>query len=88
MGDLVPCKIIEPDRRGKKNRSTHPKAGAIEQVLVIGDLWELLRHLTAGRQEHAIGHFPVANGESGHPQTEPNAYIIFALCTAVTRFLP
>lgn len=67
---------------------TDPKTGTIEQVLIVRNLWELLRDLTTGRQEHAIRHFPAARGETGHPSNEPNTNMMFALCTAVTRFLP
>ena len=74
----------------RKTADTDPKAGAIEQVLIVSDLWELLRDLTAGGQEHAVRHFPVAHGKTGRmlAKNKPNAYMMFALCTAVTRFLP
>jgi hypothetical protein len=57
-------RTIQFDRSVKNNVDTDPKAGAIEQVLIITDLWELLRDLTAGGQEHAIRHFPTAHGET------------------------
>ena len=49
----------------KKILSTDPKAGAIEQVLVITNLRELLCNLTAGGQEHAVRHFPEIHSEMG-----------------------
>ena len=87
LGDLPLRRMIKFDH-SKKITGTDPKAGAIEQVLIVRDLWELLRDLAAGGQEHSVGHFPVAHHESGHLLTKPNTYIMFALCTAVTRFLP
>jgi hypothetical protein len=87
LSDLSLRRILIRSLR-EKAADTDPKTGAIEQVLVIADLWELLRDLAAGGQEHAIGHFPMAHSETGHLPNEPNTYMMFALCTAVTRFLP
>ena len=88
LSDLQFCKNNSVRSLGENNIDTDPKAGAIEQVLIVSYLRELLRDLTASGQEHPIGHFPVTHDETNYLPDEPNTYIMFALCTAVTRFLP
>lgn len=40
---------------------TNLQADTVQKVLVVSDIGELLRHLTASRKEHAIRHFPGPN---------------------------
>ena len=88
LGDLSIPQNNSVRSFGENNVDTDPKADAIEQVLVITDLRELFRDLAAGGQEHPIRHFPGADDETTRLSAEPNTHMMFALCTAVTRFLP
>jgi hypothetical protein len=44
-------KILTPE-------TTYPETNAVKKIFIVRNIWELLRYFTAGRQEHAIGHFP------------------------------
>lgn len=44
---------------GDLRKETNLEANTVKQILVIGDFREVISDLTASRQEHAIGHFPV-----------------------------
>jgi hypothetical protein len=38
--------------------TTYPETNVVKKNFIVRNIWELLRYFTAGRQEHAIGHFP------------------------------
>ena len=69
---------------------THLEANPIEQIFIIRYVRKSLRDFAACGQEHAIGHFPyqIKSAINDVMACAEMAHIIFALWTAVTRFLP
>ena len=54
--DRVECKYV----KYKLRKDGHLEADAVKEILIIDDIWVFLGDLPAGRQEHTIGHLPVA----------------------------
>lgn len=67
------------------------QANTVQQVFVVLDVREVLGYLSARRQEHSVGHLPAMccqHGRCKRGRTVIVTYMMFALCTAVTRLRP